>query len=299
MISAILLIGVIGIALKSIVPLSDTLLSHSLDNPEQDYGKLRIWGSIGFLSCSFFLDYSGIFEMHFHRSFLRMILITALLSVFSLFFLPSSKNKEVKKMENNRTDEKIPGYFWLLMTVLFIAWFANSAYFSFYSLFLKQMAGIDKVNIQWGLGALFEIPLMFLSGYLLQKKGLKTLLMGTLVVLSLRLGLYGLVLNPVVLTLSQILHAVTFGLLHSLSVASVNRFVPAGKKAAAMAMYSAVIRGGSAFLGSTLGGWISDQWGLQRLFGIYSLIPLLAVGLLLLLPGHLLERKGVPAALHS
>lgn len=296
---AILLIGIIGIALKSIVPLSDTLLSHSLDDPEKDYGKLRIWGSIGFLSCSFFLDYSGIFEQNFQRSFLRMILITAVLSILSLMFLPSSRKQGAAESRKKEKDEKIPAYFWLLMTVLFIAWFANSAYFSFYSLFLKEMTSISKLNIQWGLGALFEIPLMFLSGYLLQKRGLKPLLLATLVVLSLRLGLYGLVLNPVVLTLSQILHALTFGLLHSLSVASVNRFIPPGKKAAAMALYSAVIRGGSAFLGSTLGGWISEQWGLQKLFGVYSLIPLLAIGLLLFVPGHLLERKRAPEALHS
>jgi len=288
--AAIAVMGIIGIALKSIVPLSDTLLSHSLKNPEEDYGKMRIWGSIGFLACSVFLDYSGVLKHNFQRSFLLLITVFTVLSLLTLFFLPSSRSRKESSSKQTESDEKIPRVFWAVMVVLFIAWFANSAYFSFFTLFLREIAGIEKVNIQWGLGALFEIPLMFLSGAILRKLGYKRLMVFTLLVTVFRMGLYWLVTDPVLLTMTQMLHGITFGLLHSLSVASINRFVPAGKKASAMALYSAV-RGGSAFLGSALGGWISDTLGLQSLFGVYSLIPLLALAMLLMIPTEKLERR--------
>lgn len=291
LILAMITMGIIGIGLKSIVPLSDTLLSRSLEDPEMDYGKLRIWGSIGFLVFGFFLDLSGILEGDISRPFLRLIYLTTGLSLLGMLFLPSSKSTKSQGAHHSRSHVKIPRLFWGVMVLLFFGWMANSAYFSFFSLFLREYTPIEKVNIQWALGALFEIPLMFLSGALLRRWGLKRLMIVTLAVLSLRLMLYAWLRDPMLLSLSQILHALSFGLFHSLSVAAVNRFVPAGRKALAMAIYSAFVRGGAAFVGSTLGGWISQQWGIPRLFFIYGLLVLPILIVFCFLPGRMLEWK--------
>jgi PPP family 3-phenylpropionic acid transporter len=284
----LILIGLIGISLKSIVPLSDALLSNSLDNPQEDYGKLRVWGSIGFLLCTVVIDYSGILEVNFVRSFNLLILVTTLLTMGTLFLLPARGGRKQEDVKVSK-GPPIPRIFWLLMALLFVAWFAQSAYFSFFSIFLRERTSITRINLQWGLGALFEIPLIFLSGPLIRRRGLKPLLIFTFVMVALRLFLYSLVKDSLILTMSQVLHSVTFGLLHSISIAVINRFVSRDKLAQAMTLYSAVIRGGSAFLGSTLGGLISKHWGLESLFLVYSLFPLPLIVILFFIPREKLE----------
>lgn len=289
-------ISIFGIALKSVVPLGDTLLSHSLENPEEDYGKYRIWGSIGFLACTIFMDYSGVFSRDFSRRFIGLMMLGALITLFTVFLLPDSGDNRKRQEEGKSNPEaRLPLVFWLTMLTLFFAWMANSAYFSFYSLFLREETPITRVNIQWGLGALFEMPMIFFSGWIIRRWGIRKPLIFSLLVLSLRLGLYAFVRDPVILTLSQLLHAVTFGLLHVLAIAGVNRFAPPARKAAAMAIYFAVIRGAATFLGSTLGGWLSETGGFSRLFWVNALIPLPIALLLCIIPLRKLEykRKGV------
>lgn len=286
-------ISLFGIALKSVVPLGDTLLSHNLKNPEEDYGKYRIWGSVGFLLCTVILDYSGVLNKNFGNRFISLMVLGSVITLVTVIFLPSSKEQhEKRKMDRAGSDASLPLIFWITMITLFFAWLANSAYFSFYSLFLREATAITKVNVQWGLGALFEMPLIFFSGWIIRKWGIKKPLIFSLLVLSLRLGLYSFVRDPLILTLSQILHAVTFGLLHVLAIAGVNRYAPPAKKAAAMAIYFAVIRGTATFIGSTLGGWLSETGGFTRLFLVNALIPLPVALILCIIPFGKLEYSG-------
>lgn len=293
--TVLIIMAISGILLRSIVPFSDAYASHLLEKPDKQYGPIRTMGSIGFLSLSFFIDFSGILESNYQARFL-IIMIAVLIPVFLiiLFLLPSKvKHLQSDNKGSLKPDKPLDIRFWFILGILFLGWLGKSSYFSFYSLYLNE-SGIFKVNLQWALGALCEIPLLFFSGWILKKFSLKNLMIIALFTVAFRLGLFALTPGKVILTASQLLHAITFGLLHICSISFINRNTGPSQRALGMVLYMSVARGGAGFIGSAVGGMIAINTGLASLYGIYAIPPL--IGLILLLFYKPKEQKEVNSA---
>jgi PPP family 3-phenylpropionic acid transporter len=96
-----------------------------------------------------------------------------------------------------------------------------------------------------------------------------------------RLVIYALFPYAPVIAVTQLLHAFTFGLLHSVSIAYINRRIPVQRRGLGMAVYSSVALGLSVFVGSSLGGFVVEAFGFDGLFLGYAAIPAAAIVILL------------------
>lgn len=281
-------------------PVADALISHSIPDPVRNYGKLRPAGSIGYLITALVLDLFAVFHTDVPRRFPLVLAGASALTVLVVLTLPRASRFAEHELPEEATavsGRGIPPFFWLVSAGLFFSWLSFTVYNSFYTLYLRDVVGLVGTNLYWALGALFEIPVIFFSGFLIRRFGFKQLLIAGSFFLGLRLLLYRLLPYGWFQAPSQIFHAFSFGLLQSAGIGFINHYIPRAKRGAGMAIYAAVIRSGSAVLGSLLGGIIGKALGLPFLFLMAGAVPGVSVILFLFwkesrLPERLSSEKG-------
>ena len=133
-----------------------------------------------------------------------------------------------------------------------------------------------------------ELPAMFLSVWLLKKFGSKKLLTLSFAAFFLKLLAISLASNIQLVLLAMLIGIFGLGIFIFASVYFVNEIVRESEKIRGQAI-SGVIDGISSVLGSLMGGWVIDNWGLPALLGISTGLCLLGL-ILMLLAGRFYKR---------
>ena len=279
-----LLVLAFGALWAAVLPLTDGLSVAVSEAALVDYGRLRVWGSIGFVVASLF---GGVWLADTHAAELPYWLGGLMLLIaFSAKGFPDRHvgGEAQGVQEGNGRDG--PG--WLLLAG-FVMQASHGAYYGFFSLYLLQ-AGYSgwQVGGFWVLGVLAEIVLMWRFSRPVAEASPKVLLSFCLAFAALRwLGL-GLTTGLGWLLLLQLLHAASFAAFHVNAVTWVQRLAPEHRRASAQGWYSAFGFG----LGSAVGimgcGWIATQAGgpadFSSAFFACAVVALLGIGASLQLP---------------
>jgi len=271
---------IFGVLWASILPLTDGLSVAMSEAALADYGRLRVWGSIGFVIASLaggiWLVGERIGEFPFWIFALMLLLAAAAVRFPDHRLLPVS---------SGRSEEGFGRDFILLLIVSFLMQMSHGAYYGFFSLYLVDL-GYEgwQIGAFWVLGVMAEIILMWGWSRPLQQAAPAWVLSVSLLIAALRwLGIgstqvwYGLLLW-------QLLHAASFAAFHLSAVAWVKRLAPSSRHATAQGWYSA-----SGFgLGSTIGimgcGLIVADYGYPAAFYLCALVALVGAALACRLP---------------
>lgn len=272
----------LSIFTSSTLPLAEAVTMAHIEPANQPYGRIRVWGSIGFivavLGLGVLLDYAPI-------SSLLWCLLLIQASLFLLSFkipephVPSHHTDHLPVMNIVMRPEVMA-----LLIGSFLMVSAHSVYYSFYSIFLEAR-GYSKtmIGVLWAIGVICEIMIFMVMPKLTARFLLKEILVISLILAVLRFAMIGAGTGSIgVLILAQTLHAATFGSFHAACVAIVHEYFRGRHQAKGQAIYSSVSYG----LGGTLGG-ISGGYALQYLGGettfmltaIYPLIGLFVVAI--------------------
>jgi PPP family 3-phenylpropionic acid transporter len=181
--------------------------------------------------------------------------------------------------------------FWAVIAVLFLARFGISAHYSFFSLFLRDSLGVANVSGIWALGSLAEVPMILFSGWIITRFGVRAILTVAVAAVTVRLALYGLLPTLAVVVPAQVLHAFTFGALHTASVAFVNTKIDASRRGLGMALYNTLSIGLAGFVASSAGGYLLEAAGFRGLFLVYAAVPVLGLAVLAIRGGDLLGSR--------
>jgi len=292
-----LVIG-LGFCYRSAIPLSDALFGRVLDDPARQYGLIRVAGSAGFLVVSMVLQFTGWVSATRPASILVAFALLAVPAALTAAMLPvvprdSPSPRTPAPRGAPRPAAIAPaaaGFdarFWTVIAVLFLARFGISAYYSFFSLFLEDGLGVAGVSGIWALGSLAEVPMILFSGWIISRFGVRAVLTVAVAAVSVRLALYGLFPTLAVVVPAQLLHAFTFGALHTASVAYVNAKIDASRRGLGMALYNALSIGLASFVASSAGGYLLEAAGFRGLFLVYAAVPVLGLAVLSLRGGKL------------
>lgn len=242
------------------------------------YGRIRLWGSVGFivtaLVVGILVDFYGA----------QSILISAL-SLLIVLFVASFFVLDKKQV--TRPDafvSKIPIHhqfnrqLWLLFLVCFLMQASHAPFYSFFSIYLEQ-AGYSKTSIGWlwSVGVILEI-VVFIYGYLvLRKISLTTLLSFTFMMAAIRWWLVAeFPHNGALILFSQMLHAITYGLYHTVMIQIVDHYFKGQHQIRGQALYSSVTFGLGGALGSVASGIVWIQYGAEYVFLFASMIMIFA-----------------------
>jgi PPP family 3-phenylpropionic acid transporter len=264
----------LSIFTSSTLPLAEAVTMAHIETTNQPYGRIRVWGSIGFivavLGLGVLLDYADVAS-----------LLWSLLMIQAALFLLSFKIPE-PYVGAHPTDHlpvwKIitrPEVLSLLIgSCLMVG--AHSVYYSFFSLFLEER-GYSKslIGVLWAVGVICEILMFVVMPKLTARFTLKQILLVSLMLAVLRFAMIGLCTSSLpLLLLAQTLHAATFGSFHVASVAIVHQYFKGRHQAKGQAILSSMGYGLGGAIGGISGGYALQYLGGEMTFVLTAVYPL-------------------------
>ena len=256
-------------------PMSEALLLSELRGDLTHYGRLRLWGSVGFIvavnAAGLILDWRGVDMMPWIGMFLLVLTGAASMHLHDTPHAPSAAAApSVRGLLKKR---EVRAFF--VSTFLMIA--AHGAIYVFYSLYLEQI-GYSKtvIGLMWSLGVVAEIVFFFYQAPIFRRFGVRWLMLASLVIAVVRFLMIGFGAESLALLLiAQVMHAATFGVHNSAAVASMQRWFSGPLQARGQALYVSI----SAGLGGTLGGLaLSGTWDHFGARAVFLLAAIFSAG---------------------
>ncbi|MEL3906177.1 MAG: MFS transporter [Treponema sp.] len=280
--------GVFAVGFKGLVPVLDGFTAKALGARDAQYGKIRAAGSIGFVCMNVFLQLNPIISGQKPFSVILTISGTAFIFVLSLLRVPDLFNTVLLKQDaevqpyNSTAEEQpeqsfsgFPGRFWNCILLIFLAFLGLVPCQRFFSLYVEEYVKMDVAAGLWALSAMVEVPVMIMSGKLISRFGKEKLLFICLASIAVRNACYILLPGVSGAVAGQLLHSISFGLFHPLSVLLCVSY-SCGKTATALMFFTAA-NGLANVMGSMMGGYIIEYGGYPALFLFFNVFPLLGM----------------------
>ncbi len=253
-------------------PLSEALMLSQMRGDLTHYGRLRLWGSVGFIVsvtlAGKLLDIWGVALVPWIAlALLALLLVASLVIREPMEHAPPHPAPPLADLLRRR---EVIAFF--LSTFLMIA--AHAAVYVFYSLALERI-GYSKtvIGLMWSLGVLAEIAFFFWQAPLFRRFGVEKLMLASLVAGVLRFLLIGFLAESLFwLLVAQLLHAATFGVHHSASVATLQRWFSGPLQARGQALFISISYGLGGSLGGLLLSLFWDTFGVQAVYLVAALL---------------------------
>ncbi|MEO0317523.1 MAG: hypothetical protein RL404_1200 [Pseudomonadota bacterium] len=231
-------------------PLSEALMLSAMRGDLTHYGRLRLWGSVGFIvlvtASGQLLDWQGVGLTPWIS--LAMLAMVAGVALNMREEQVAHAHHEVPSVRRLLQRREVIAFF--ASTFLMIA--AHASVYVYYSLYLADI-GYSKavIGLMWSLGVIAEIAFFYWQSPLFRRFGVRKLMIASLAIGVVRFLMIGLGAESLLLLLvAQVLHAATFGVHHSASVATMQRWFAGPLQARGQALYISISYG----LGGSVGG---------------------------------------------
>ncbi len=237
---------VIGLGYGTVLPLIEAAILERL--PEGGYGRLRLWGSIGFVVVA---GVAGVVISRVGTDGFPLLL-AAMLAMLAVTCLPFEVSARPGRTASRGS---IPGVVWWLLALLTLNQVAHGPYYAFFSVHLQSAGfGTYALSAAWSLGVLAELAAFLAGGRLERFFGHRRLLGLALALAPLRWLLLALPPTVGTVVLAQLGHATSFALVHLAGVQVVQAGVPRGAVRRTQALYSGLCFGLGIVTGSALAG---------------------------------------------
>lgn len=259
--------------ISSTVPLSDSATLTMLGGEKRKYGRIRLWGSIGWGIAS---PLAGklIDDFGLNAGFWVAIALFLIVLLISL------------GLSYTRTKPSLPFWHGIRQLLddrrwypfLFLAMIGGMSFsvLSNYLYIFMDSLGANKtlMGLTTVVATGSEIPVLFLANRLLLRWGARRLMAASILAYALRAFLVSLVKAPEAILIIQLLHGFTFALLASAAVTLADEMSPPGLNATGQGLFSATMGGVGVSLGALIGGWVYEHTGGAGAFQVSSAIAM-------------------------
>jgi MFS family permease len=276
------LVMLFAFCLAPIIPIVDSSALAFLGERKNQYGKLRLWGAIGWgISAPLVGRLVEQYGLNWSFYSYSLFLLAGLALSTGLPIAQASIGRGfwrgLRLLAGNRR--------WLFFLALIFAAGAGSSLINNYLFLYMAELGASKtlMGLALSVATLSELFIFATSDRLLDRWGVRGLLGLALTALVLRLMAYALISNPWLVLPVQLLHGFSFSALWVAGVAHADRTAPSGMSTTAQAIFSGVSMGLAAAAGAFIGGLLYERVGLAAMFGWGATGLLLALALLAIL----------------
>jgi PPP family 3-phenylpropionic acid transporter len=259
--------------ISSLMPLGEAATVHALyknNDFDRRYGRLRLWGSIGFIAMVLFAG--AWFERFGIESFpyfgmVALLIMTVLTTTLREPAMEATHHVEIKLghvLKNTQVQWFMTANFWMI--------FGHAALYVFYSLYLDRL-GYSKgeIGLFWMLGVLSEVIFFYFQSYFYARFTTKNILLVAYLIATIRFALIAYLPELIVLVLAQIMHAATFGAHHSASIKMLQTWFKGPLQARGQALYTTVSYGIGGTVGGLVAGWVWEYLAPAHVFGLAAL----------------------------
>jgi PPP family 3-phenylpropionic acid transporter len=266
-----------GASMGISLPYVETIALASLS--KNRYGKVRLWGSLGFMGIALWLGkileepYEALYYLS-AMAFLTLI-FGGILVRHDTVDHPSTQDNSSFSLSK----------YWAFWFSVFLMQVGFGGFYNFFTIYeTAHGISLEMVSWMWSFGVVCEIIMLYFQGPLLQRNLLNILKFATLVT-SLRWMILYLYPDSITLTFaSQSLHAISFALYHTAAITYV--FSLYTQKKLAQQFFLGIAFG----LGGSVGALLSGKIYGEYLFLIESLITFMAFIVLWI---HQKRKRGI------
>ncbi|MFT7879451.1 MAG: MFS transporter [Sulfurimonas sp.] len=268
-----------GAAVGVSLPYVETIALSSLK--KSDYGKVRLWGSLGFTGIALWLG--RVLETpeaaFYYLSSVTFITLLCGAMLVRYDQAPHTASKSDKSFSLST--------YWAFWVSAFLMQVGFGGFYNFFTIYeTAHGVSLEVTSWMWSFGVVCEILMLYFQGPLLQRNLLRILQFAMLVT-ALRWTILWLYPDSLPLTFaSQSLHAVSFALYHTAAITYVYSLYTQKKLAQQFFL-------GIAFgLGGSVGAFLSGKLYGENLFLYEAIITLMGAGALYL---HQKRRERIEA----
>ena len=276
-----LVLALMGFFWSASMPLVEATTLTWLGENTAHYGRLRSWGSVGFILAVIGLGYA------FDYIAIAWLLWAGL--VCEIGILLFARQIPPTEVLAHHTDSQSIRNIVMQPRVLalfgacFLMSVAHGPYYTFFSIYLVEHGyAKSAVGGLWALGVICEIGVFFLMPWLARRYGFTRILVASLGLAVLRFMLIGWGVDFLLLLLiAQVLHAATFGAYHAASVGLVHEFFQGRHQSKGQAMFGSLTYGAGGMLGGLASGPIWQHYGASVLYSCSAGMALLGTLLMM------------------
>ncbi|SDO13215.1 MFS transporter, PPP family, 3-phenylpropionic acid transporter [Alkalicoccus daliensis] len=278
----VIIASLVAVFQSAMIPLSDSIAMNYVKRNGGDYGKIRMWGAVGFAVAVWIMgnlsDLLGL-EVIFYGF--------AIVLLMSSFFAANMPNEpaapRVDVKEGMRQLVKVDGFI-LFLIITFLVYgpiMANNFYFG---VLIQSVGGtLAGVGFAFLLAAGSEVPFMRWAGAWIQKRGILIILFSASFVSGARWIFYATGPDPSWIYITTVMQGFSIGLFVPAALQYVTDIAPKDVKATAVSIYAAVGNGIGAFFFSMTAGLLIDFHSILAVYLFYGIMTLTGTVLLFIL----------------
>ncbi len=256
---------------SAMMPMSEAAMAHLVSQggsfDPKKYGRVRLWGSMGFLVTVFA---AGAWFEHFGlQHFPAWTVASLALVVLSVWRMPDLKETHHSHLEAQPVWPvlRLPHVRWFFLSLFFHV-LSHMGIYVFFSLYLDEL-GYSKtmIGVLWAVSVIVEIGWFFTQSRWLPWLTPRAWLVLCAGIMVVRMVITFSAADALLwLLLAQALHAITFATHHSVCIALVSEMFPGRLRGRGQALYTVLGYGLPGALGGLLGGLLSSNFGLGSVF---------------------------------
>lgn len=254
----------------AILPQFEVITFEHLSQRPQDYSRIRLWGSVGFIVTVVLLGY--VFADLGLGSFPWLVCLIMLGIWLSSLLVPRAKTQAARLQSQvgygffSYLQQRPIGVFYLAVMLMQIS---HGPYYTFLSVYLTELGySRSAVGWLWSLGVLAEIGLFIYMPKLLLRFSLRHVLLASFALAAVRWLALGYLADQLLcLIVIQILHAATFGSFHAAAMQFVQRQFPSNRQGQGQALYVS-LSGVGAAIGALYAGYMWSAAGAAGTFAV-------------------------------
>jgi len=259
-----------GASMGITLPFVETISLQQLS--KKMYGKIRLWGSVGFIVISLYLGHIEPLP----KETLYYLVLTGFFTLIFGYFVLQYDNVKIDKKNKIQSDNSFSlKKYWAFWSSIFLMQVAFGGFYTFFTIYQStQGLSPQLISYLWTFGVLCEIIMLYFQGALLERNLLSILKVATLITSFRWLLLYLFPNSTEITFFTQSLHAISFALYHTAAITYV--FSLYTQKRLAQQFFLGISFGLGGSIGAFIAGFVYGEY----LFLFESIITLSAFGML-------------------
>lgn len=262
-------------------PLTDALaVQFSKTTNLYNYGKLRFWGSFGWAIASIL---GGFLFIHIAVDYIFPVSAFFFLSVIFFLKIPR-KRKTIYKSNFQPFDLRYllrNKQLFIFIIILIIYGLTCAPIYSYINLYFTELQASNRIiGFAYAIQAFSELPFFIIGERLMRRFGSRRIIIISLIVMVIRMFLYGLFPSVPLGLLLGILQGITLSFFLVGVVEYIHNLLPAGRFAIAQSIIWGFYFGMGQTIGNLIIGYLKDITGMVNvmwIFGILTFSVLIAI----------------------
>ncbi len=262
---------------SAVIPVSDGITMQYASKVKADYGKIRMFGSLGFAVAVFLMGRLSETDIGlnviFYAFFAGFFLSAVLAYGFPKQPVTASKVKLLAGMKQLLSVKK----FLLLLGITFFLFGPNLANNVYYGIFIEAKGGtVAGIGVAFLLAVLSEIPFMRFAGQWIYKIGLLPVVLIACAASTVRFLSYFFEPSLGFIYATSMVQGLSLGLFIPAALQYIQGVVPAAITVTAVTIYSAFGNGLGNWFSTFFSGILMNYYGVFHVYLLFSVMSLVA-----------------------